>query len=83
MPPYMGGDICEIQYMENSQKVEKCSSILWISYPESTHSVANAKKELSTLGLVGGAASHPVYGGESVLSTVSTPPTNITKSLSY
>ena len=66
--------------MEDSEKVEKRGSTLWTSYPESPHSVANAKKERSTLGLVGGVPSQPIYGGESHLSTLSTPPTNITKS---
>ena len=60
----MGGSVCEIQYMEDSQKVKKWASILWISYPESLHSLANIEKGQSSIGVVGGAASHPVCGGE-------------------
>jgi hypothetical protein len=48
------------------------------SYPDSIHSQANDRKQDSTIHMVRVAASPSAYGGESVFSTLSTPPTNIT-----
>ena len=48
------------------------------SYPDSIHSWANVRKQDSTTRVVGGVQSPAAYGGESVFSTLSTGPTNIT-----
>ena len=48
------------------------------SYPDSIHSGANDRKRDSTTRVVGANASRSAYGGESVFSTLSTGPTNIT-----
>ena len=51
---------------------------MWTSYPDSIHSGANDQKGDLTTRVVGSAVSPSTYGGESVFSTLSTGPTNIT-----
>lgn len=79
----MGGNFYKNRNMEDSPKAHSFKEFLWASYPESFHSGENDWMQRPAVGLVGSAALHPACGGDSVLSPLSTAPTNITNPLSY